>query len=160
MTIGGNVTISGSVLFGYQTLAYTSGTVTVSASTLQFDNSPTFDLSGMSLQKVSAVGTGTMFLTSDLNLNTDFAIGSGVTLTVSGAHNIKLKGDWLNSGTYTHGTETVVFKNVGAQTISGNTTFYNLTINDGCGLSLTSTQTFNVANTFTAAGTAGREAVR
>ena len=54
-------------------------------------------------------------------------INSGATLTMSGAYNLTVSGNWTNGGTYTPGTGTVLFNGI-SQTIGGTatTTFNNL----------------------------------
>ena len=51
-------------------------------------------------------------------------------------------GNWNNSGTFTAGTGTVSFNGSSAQTINGNNTFNNLTINSA-GVTASSNQTVN-----------------
>jgi len=82
---------------------------------------------------VTATGT---WLLNDLSINT------GATLS-AGSSEMRVHGNWINEGTFTPGTSTVVFKGQAAQTIgfaigASTTTFNNLTIdNDGSNVSLT-----------------------
>ncbi len=82
---------------------------------------------------VTATGT---WLLNDLSIN------SGATLT-GGSSEMRVHGNWINEGTFTAGTSTVVFKGQAAQTVgfaggASQTTFNNLTIdNDGSNVSLT-----------------------
>jgi len=82
---------------------------------------------------VTATGT---WLLNDLSINT------GATLT-AGSSEMRVHGNWINEGTFTAGTSTVVFKGQAAQTVgfaggASQTTFNNLTIdNDGSNVSLT-----------------------
>jgi hypothetical protein len=72
----------------------------------------------------------------------DISINSGATLA-GGSSEMRVHGNWINEGTFTAGTSTVVFKGQAAQTIgfagtASQTTFNNLTIdNDGSNVSLT-----------------------
>ena len=60
-----------------------------------------------------------------LTLDGNFTITSGIFLAQQGNHGIK--GNWSNSGTFTHGSGTVTFNGTGAQTIkTGSNNFYNL----------------------------------
>ena len=53
------------------------------------------------------------------------------TSTRSGANNnIFVSGNWTNNGTYTANGSTVTFNGAAPQTLSGNTTFYNLTLSN------------------------------
>jgi hypothetical protein len=82
---------------------------------------------------VTATGT---WLVNDLSIN------SGATLN-GGSSEMRVHGNWINEGTFTASTSTVVFKGQAAQTIgfaggASQTTFNNLTIdNDGSNVSLT-----------------------
>ncbi len=69
----------------------------------------------------------------------DLAIDAGATLA-AGSATTRVFGNWVNSGTYTEGTGTVVFRGTAAQLVLGaGTTFNNLTIdNDGFNVSLLS----------------------
>ncbi|PIV26228.1 MAG: hypothetical protein COS37_07490, partial [Anaerolineae bacterium CG03_land_8_20_14_0_80_58_20] len=80
-------------------------------------------------------------------------INASAPLTLSGAQNVTVKGNWSNSGTFTPGTGTVTFNGSSAQTIGGTsaTTFNNLTVNNASGVSLSSVDaTMNGTLTFTA----------
>jgi hypothetical protein len=71
----------------------------------------------------------------------DITISSGATL-LGGSSEMRVHGNWINEGTFTAGTSTVVFKGQAAQTIgfagaASPTTFNNLTIdNDGFSVTL------------------------
>ena len=60
------------------------------------------------------------------------------TLSVTGAYNLAIDGNWVNNGTFTPGTGTVTFRGATAQFISGSTanSFYKLTLNNPTGLSI------------------------
>ncbi|MBI5303650.1 MAG: hypothetical protein HY868_16055 [Chloroflexi bacterium] len=63
---------------------------------------------------------------------------------------LDVKGNWINNGgTFTAGTSTVGFNGTSAQTISGTTTFNNLTINNGTGGSTTLAADATVNGTLT-----------
>jgi len=72
----------------------------------------------------------------------DLSINSGATLA-GGSSEMRVHGNWINEGTFSAGTSTVVFKGQAAQTVgfavgASQTTFNNLTIdNDGSNVSLT-----------------------
>jgi hypothetical protein len=50
------------------------------------------------------------------------------TLTVSGSPTFQVGGDWSNNGTFTPASGTVSFNGTGAQTITGDTTFFNVLV--------------------------------
>ena len=67
LTFAGNITISGTVIYGTGTLTYSSGTITTSGSTLSFTisstQSITFNTVGMSWNNISINGSGTNTIT-------------------------------------------------------------------------------------------------
>ncbi|MDP3683186.1 MAG: hypothetical protein Q8S01_04565, partial [Ignavibacteria bacterium] len=70
------------------------------------------------------------------------------TLTISGGN-----GAWSNNeGTFNHSTSTVVFTNTAA-TISGVTDFYNMTINSGATLTMSTNSSSNISGSVTNNGT-------
>jgi fibronectin-binding autotransporter adhesin len=73
-------------------------------------------------------GTVTMSA-SNLTLNGNLIIPSGVTINNANNANIDIVGNWSNSGTFTPGTGTVTFTGNNAQTVSGANAFNDLTIN-------------------------------
>lgn len=96
--------------------------------------------------------TKTWTLTGTRTVNGNVTINSGAPLTLSGAQTVNVKGNWSNSGTFTAGTSTIGFTGSTAQTISGSsaTTFNNLTINNGNGVTLSGVDiTVNTTLTFT-----------
>lgn len=70
--------------------------------------------------------SGTKTLTGPLTVNGDLTINSGATFDAN-SNTINLGGNWVNSGTFTSGTGTVIL-NGSSKTITGNTTFNKLTI--------------------------------
>ena len=66
----------------------------------------------------------------------DLTIYEGATLTMDGAYNIDIYGNWFNNGTFTQSTSTVNFRGTGAQTINGATTFSTLKVNNAAGVTL------------------------
>ena len=97
--------------------------------------------------------TKTWTLGADRTVNGNVTINASAPLTLSGAQNVTVKGNWSNSGTFTPGTGTVTFNGSSAQTIGGTsaTTFNNLTVNNASGVSLSSVDaTMNGTLTFTA----------
>ncbi|MFO7575715.1 MAG: hypothetical protein R6W67_11230, partial [Bacteroidales bacterium] len=70
-------------------------------------------------------------------------IESGASLTISEACTLDVKGDWNNSGSFTPGTGTVTFTGSSLQTISGQSAYYNLVINNPLGVAAAGDLTVN-----------------
>jgi hypothetical protein len=82
---------------------------------------------GLTVQGLLRVQAGTFTSSSSYN---NVQIDAGATMVATAASTINVSGNWSNSGTFTPSTGTVVFNgNNNTQTLSGNTTFNNLTIN-------------------------------
>jgi hypothetical protein len=73
--------------------------------------------------------------------------GTATTLTVTGS-----TGAWLNLGTLNPGTSTVIFTHANA-TMADPTDFYNVTIADGAGLTLSTDNVMRIAGALTLQGT-------
>ncbi len=73
------------------------------------------------------------------------------TLTVTGANNLDVTGDWTNNGTFTAGSGSVTFKGSSNNTMAGTsaTTFYNLIVNK----SATANTLTSTTKAFTSTGT-------
>jgi fibronectin-binding autotransporter adhesin len=69
---------------------------------------------------------GVKTLAGSVTVNGDLTINSGANFSAA-SYTINLGGNWLNSGTFTSGTGTVIL-NGSSKTITGNTTFNKLTI--------------------------------
>jgi hypothetical protein len=65
----------------------------------------------------------------------DITVENAAALSVSGAATLEIKGNWNNAGSFTPGSGTVSFSGFQPQTLSGNNTFYDLTVNNASGLS-------------------------
>ena len=97
-------------------------------------------------------------LTSGNALSGNLTIGSNATLDATASnYNIALAGNWSNSGTFTAQNTTVTLSGTN-QTISGNTTFYNLTkqVASAYTLTFTASTTQTVTGTLTLNGIAGQ----
>ena len=57
----------------------------------------------------------------------NISINAGASLSISGSNSLTVNGNWINSGTFTANSSTVVFNST-AQTISGTTIFNNVSI--------------------------------
>lgn len=122
-----------------------SGTMRTTTSTLPAGTYTTFTASGGGTIEYSAaismnsrstynnllISSIVSMTATNLTVNGNLTIGSGSTLD-NAANNadINLAGNWSNSGTFNAGTGTVTFNGTTAQSITGPTTFNNLTINN------------------------------
>lgn len=136
---GGKIIIerSGAANLGFINTGGTSGTV--SGGLLQIGNAST--PAGQTMQINSSITVPNLLVnstnspTAQLSTNAltvlqNISISSGSTFNANNL-NVTLAGNWINSGgTHTPGTNTTIFNNAGAQTITKSTgeTFNNLTI--------------------------------
>ena len=117
-------------------------TATVNGNTLTVGGaiSPnTFDL--------TKTGAGILsFGSNAVNLRS-LTISAGTLVSTSGT--MSLAGNFTNNGIYTHNNGTILFNGGSPQSITGATTFNNLTLNNANGLAINSTETVNGVLTFT-----------
>jgi hypothetical protein len=81
---------------------------------------------------------------NSINIHTNAVIngGSSTTLTINGGNSA-----WNNRGLFSPETSSIIFTNSTA-TMSGETSFYNITINSGAGVTLTSDNILRIAGSF------------
>lgn len=138
MTINSTVATSASVsLTGAGTVTVNGAagvnngdTVTIGTGTFDVTNSAAaFINSGIAIAAATTISSGT------LNVAGNVTNAAGDAITVTGAGNILVGGNWANSGAFTAGASTVTFNGLAAQALGGNstTTFNNLTINNTAG---------------------------
>jgi hypothetical protein len=134
--VGGDFTTCGGTSACNRIAKYGSGIGTcTSQATGNWNTSATWNCGTVPATGDSVVIANTHTVT--LNVNTadlaNVTINSGGTLTNDGnARTLSLTGNWSNSGAFTPSTFIgVTFKGTGAQTLTGNTTFYNLNVNSG-----------------------------
>lgn len=124
---GGTLNVTGGVQAGYSALG---GICALSSGVLNSDwitvgdgtNSGNFNHTG---------GTA--------NISGNLTITSTGTYTCTGTPAINIGGDWINNGAFTADNSTASFNGASGQSISGSstTTFYNFTISNGFGVTLT-----------------------
>ena len=78
----------------------------------------------------------------------NITINSGATLTLSSGATLNASGNLTNNGTYTDLGGTTVFNGSSAQTLTGATTFNNMTVSGTGGLTLASSTNAAVSGTF------------
>ena len=66
----------------------------------------------------------------------DLLIDASASLTMDGAYNLSVYGNWTKNGTFTQSTSIVNFIGSGAQTINSATTFSTLKVNNAAGVTL------------------------
>lgn len=116
------------------------------------------------LDEVKFGGSGLTINAGSVKLtNATLDISGGVTITSEGtfsAHpgDVYLTGDWANEGTYSAYATSIVTLDGTNQTISGNSTFYNLTksVPSACTLTFGSNDTQTISNTLTMTGSLGK----
>ena len=97
-------------------------------------------------------GGTTWTLAAAVDINNDLTITGG-TIDADG-NTINIAGDWLNSDTFTHNDNSVVFDGSQSQTITGTNTFYDLTKqNPGGTFTIPSSVTTTVDNDLAISGT-------
>jgi hypothetical protein len=142
--LGGNATIAdgataiigannGPVDFAINTLGAAS-TVIYNGTAPQY-----ISAAGINFGNLVFSNAGAKTLVTPLAVNGDFTIDSGATFDAS-SFAITLNGNWINNGTFTSSTSTVIFAGT-AKNISGNTTFNRATVSGS--YTVTSDVTFN-----------------
>lgn len=103
---------------------------------------------------IATAGTTTLAGSNNNFLFNHVIINSGSILSnTTNNRNFKFSGNWTNNGTYSPGTETVTVNGgSGTQTISGTTSFFNLTLNNSGATSDFGTSTNTIGGTFNASG--------
>jgi uncharacterized repeat protein (TIGR01451 family) len=128
-----------------------SGSVTIAGGELELDTN-----SGLTIGGTLTVSGGILDgLNGTIDANGTVTITGGELIAPSG--NFNVAGNFAHSaGTFTHSSGTIVFDGAGATTVSGDTTFYNLTCTTaGKQLNFTAGTTQTVSNTLTLTGASG-----
>lgn len=92
---------------------------------------------------IAAVTTGNFNPLIGTNANArNLTINSGATLSVQNNQTLHVYGNWINNGTFNAQKSAVVLLGSSAQTVGGSSTtsFYDVTLNNGSGASLSSAQ--------------------
>ncbi len=144
LTVGGNWSNAGTFTARVTTvtLTSTSGSATITSG-------------GSSFYKLTQNGSGGTYTLQDaLDVDNNLTITAGTLDTKSGSnYAITLAGNWSNSGTFTARSGTVTLDGTD-QSITGTTTFYNLTKQEATNnssdqtLTFTHTTTYTISNTF------------
>lgn len=153
--INGKFTINGGAITGNaptygnsSTLVYNTGNAYVTGREW-FDGGSTTTSAGIGIPQHVMIQSGTVTVnTGPVNSNRSLAgnlvINSGSSLQLlNGSNpNLTVTGNWTNNGSFNANNKTVTFNGNGNNTLTGNTTFYDLSINKAGG-----TLTFAAAHT-------------
>jgi hypothetical protein len=135
-----NTTINGtsllltanSILGVANALTLTAGILDVTTSlpnTVNFNGSGAQFINGITYNNLSLATGGNKTAAAAFTANNNFTIGSGTTF-LPGAFTHTLYTDWVNNGTFTAGTSTILFAGSATSNIIGTTTFNTLTVNN------------------------------
>lgn len=130
------------------------GDATTGSKTFTVAGQFTWSAGNMIIGNAAPLLTDTLALTNAAPANSSISIPVGKSITMNGASEIQLRGDWNDSaGTFTPLSGTVTFNGSVNQSItsSGSNNFFNLTINNsgGFGTQITNTTGFNIKNDYT-----------
>jgi hypothetical protein len=138
-----------SVISVYGDWIYTKGSVAEGTSSVALYGTSNLDgqISGGSAMMrfySLAISADTRSLTGNIDVNKNFTIASGATLS-AGGNSIFLAGNWNSQGTWTYGTSNVIFDSTGYKQISGasgaQVNFYDVTFKKQYSLSSPSSLT-------------------
>lgn len=129
------------------------GTFTPGTATVTFNSNSAqsiFKSGGETFNHLLFSGTGTKTFSSSVIANGNFSISSNSPVDVSTSnYSLAVKGNFINSGTFTARSGSVVLNGTTTQTIGGSSTtnFYDLSLNNTTGARLTNAE--NLLNTLT-----------
>jgi uncharacterized repeat protein (TIGR01451 family) len=161
--VSGSGTLTGTGTARVSRIAATADFLTQYSLTNKTLTNLTVDYSGAGSQTINHVpayshlrvsGSGTKTLQGNATITGNLTTVAGATFA-SGNNNFSLGGQWSNAGTFTPGTGTVTFAgSTGTQLLTGNTTFFNLTLNNPGAITSFGSTTTTVQNDLAAvAGT-------
>lgn len=158
--MAGSITVNGNMQLTTTTLNWNSNTINLAGNWTNTANATGTNIGVLNLigsgtqtisrgagntetfNNVNLNGTGTVLLADTINLTGSLNINSG-TLDVSASnYNLHIDGDFVDGGTFNGRAATVFMDGSVAQTIDGfsQTNFYNLTINNAAGVSVSFTK--------------------
>jgi uncharacterized repeat protein (TIGR02543 family) len=138
-----NINFTGAV--GINTL-----TATAVGNTVNYGFAGNQTVRAVTYHHLTLSGSGTKTLGGVVTVNGNLTIGSGTTLDVSTSnYSLTVKGNWSNGGAFTQRSGTVTLNGTGVQTMTGATTFYNLTLDNSSGLTLNNNATISNMLTLT-----------
>ncbi len=163
VTVGGTLTGTTFVQGTNAKLALSNGTpltITTLTSTATGNvvtyNGGTATMRSQTYHHLIVAGAGNKIIsTTDITVNGDITISSGVLSNTTNNRNLILAGSWINNigaAGFTAGTGTVIFSGSAAQILggTGTTTFNNLTLNNAAGINQSINSTISGVLTLTA----------
>lgn len=148
-TAGGSLTAAAGVhhfsVYNPASFVYSGGVVDLitNSATIKLSGNKNLDADGLDFYNLQ-ISTGTTTLISNASVKHTLTIDSSSFLS-AGAYSLSLSGDFLNSGSFTYGTSTVILDGTTQQDITGNLTFYNLKIKAGAIVDFSNTASYNIA---------------
>lgn len=140
-TWNGNFTFTGT-----NDLNMGTGTITMGADVMITSSTiaKTFTVGGVNnngTRSLTKAGAGNLTFGSNAITLTNITISAGTLTSTSGT--MSIAGNFSNSATFTHNSGMITFNGSSAQTITGVSTFFNLTVNNAAGVVATTDQTVN-----------------
>ncbi len=126
----GTVTNSGYIYYESTNTPPTANLVNNSGSTFDYAYDSQVKLVTYSNLVFSYSSSFASGLIGDITVNGNLSIIHPNTILNANTHNIDIKGNWSNTGTFNGGTGTVSFTGTTNQTIDGSTSFNNLIVNN------------------------------
>jgi hypothetical protein len=93
---------------------------------------------GETFYNLTCSGSGSKTLKGNITIDNNLIVGSSLDVDLVGNYSINLRGNWSNSGTFEARNGLVTLDGSAAQTLSGNSTFYHLALNNANGVSIVS----------------------
>lgn len=143
-----SLTMGGSANLGIAGAVTSSGTFNATSNipnTVNYNGTGAQSLVFTSFHHLIASNGNTKTPTAGLTVNGNLTIGTSTTFA-AGIFTHTIKGNWINSGTFTPATSTVQFTGNSDATITGATTFTNLTVNKGSANVITLTNNVSASN--------------
>jgi len=106
-TLNGNVTLSGSIQSG-GVINYSSGTITVTGSTMNFANGSTVNCNGMSFNNVALGNNATITLTSNLLINGSITGAGTNSINNTSGETVTINGGITTLTTFNTGTKIIL----------------------------------------------------
>jgi len=140
LTIDGTLTVTSSNALQVGGDWLNNGTFTAGTGTVTFNGASAQSLGGSATTTFNdLVVSGPVTLATPVIVGDDLTITSGDSLN-TGGQALTINGDFTNSGTFTHASNTTTFGGSGVQNVNGttaNTVFYNVVVGSGSTLTTT-----------------------
>jgi fibronectin-binding autotransporter adhesin len=148
LTMGTNATLG---IAGAVTATGTFDPTSNTPNTVNYNSTGAQSLVFTSFSNLIVSNGNTKTPPSGLTVNGNFTIGAATTFP-AGTFTHSVAGDWINNGTFTASTSTIVLSGTSDASVTGATTFNNLTVNKGASNLVTLINDVNVTNLAMTAG--------